>query len=197
VGPLFSSRTVRGAVTGGGKRGLIRPLRGLPSGLPSALRLPSGLSLRVEDRLEESLRPTGDYDALLRQVLDGQDKELLRYFILTVGVVSNHGNWFTAEDHNKELKVLAHSYDWLLFLTDAVCFLYDTRLRFLVEGRDEGKGAPMSCAMVYWGAHFSRFEAVFLSHGAVVSLHNLKGKTAGEPRNGQRRLFATNGAVKQ
>jgi len=39
-------------------------------------------------------------------------------FILTVGVVSNHGNWFTAQDHNKELRVLAHSYDWLLFLTD-------------------------------------------------------------------------------
>ena len=33
-------------------------------------------------------------------------------------MVSNHGNWFTSEDHNKELKVLAHSYDWLLFLTD-------------------------------------------------------------------------------
>ena len=33
-------------------------------------------------------------------------------------MVSNHGNWFTEEDHNKELKVLAQSYDWLLFLTD-------------------------------------------------------------------------------
>lgn len=42
-----------------------------------------------------------------------------RHFILTVGVVSNHGNWFTQEDHNKELRVLAQAYDWLLFLTDA------------------------------------------------------------------------------
>ena len=32
--------------------------------------------------------------------------------------MSNHGNWFTAKNHNKELKVLAQSYDWLLFLTD-------------------------------------------------------------------------------
>lgn len=39
-------------------------------------------------------------------------------FILSIGVVSNHGNWFTAEDQNKELKVLAQSYDWLLFLSD-------------------------------------------------------------------------------
>jgi hypothetical protein len=38
--------------------------------------------------------------------------------MLTVGVVSNHGNWFTSDNHNKELKVLAQSYDWLLFLTD-------------------------------------------------------------------------------
>ena len=38
---------------------------------------------------------------------------------MTVGVVSNHGNWFTSDSHNKELKVLSQSYDWLLFLTDA------------------------------------------------------------------------------
>ena len=43
----------------------------------------------------------------------------MRDFILSVGVVSNHGNWFTAENHNKEIMVLAQSYDWLLFLTDA------------------------------------------------------------------------------
>lgn len=39
-------------------------------------------------------------------------------FILSFGVVSNHGNWFTSKDMNKELKVLAQSYDRLLFLTD-------------------------------------------------------------------------------
>ena len=39
-------------------------------------------------------------------------------FRSSIGVVSNHGNWFTQEDQNKELKVLAQSYDWLLFLTD-------------------------------------------------------------------------------
>jgi hypothetical protein len=62
-------------------------------------------------------------------VIDGDEKELLRHFILTVGVVSNHGNWFTAEDHNKELKVLAHSYDWLLFLTDGgLCQFIDKLL---------------------------------------------------------------------
>jgi hypothetical protein len=60
----------------------------------------------------------GPYHKLLREVIDSNDADLLSHFILTVGVVSNHGNWFTKEDHNKELKVLAQSYDWLLFLSD-------------------------------------------------------------------------------
>jgi len=59
-----------------------------------------------------------DYYALLSQVINSDDGNLLRNFILTVGVVSNHGNWFTSDNPNKELKVLAQSYDWLLFLTD-------------------------------------------------------------------------------
>ncbi|KWT92019.1 hypothetical protein [Candidatus Magnetominusculus xianensis] len=61
----------------------------------------------------------GDYYELMAEIIASNDKELLSRFILTVGVVSNHGNWFTSENHNKELKVLAQSYDWLLFLTDA------------------------------------------------------------------------------
>lgn len=55
---------------------------------------------------------------LMEEIISSDDKELLRRFTLTVGIVSNHGNWFTAENHNKELKVLAQSYDWLIFLTD-------------------------------------------------------------------------------
>lgn len=58
------------------------------------------------------------YTELIDEVVCSDDPELLKHFILTVGVVSNHGNWFTAENKNKELAVLAQSYDWLLFLTD-------------------------------------------------------------------------------
>jgi hypothetical protein len=60
----------------------------------------------------------GDYYKLMAEIIASGEAELLSRFILTVGVVSNHGNWFTSENHNKELKVLAQSYDWLLFLTD-------------------------------------------------------------------------------
>ena len=62
----------------------------------------------------------------------------------------------------------------------AICFLYDTRLRFLVKGKDGGKGAPMSCALIYWGHHFRRFFDVFTRFGAVVNIENLKGVTIGQ-----------------
>jgi hypothetical protein len=65
------------------------------------------------------LRPyTKTYQDLLAEIVSSDKPALHRDFILTVGIVSNHGNWFTSENHNKELKVLAQSYDWLLFLTD-------------------------------------------------------------------------------
>jgi len=61
----------------------------------------------------------------------------------------------------------------------AICFLYDTRLRFLERGKDAGKGAPMSCAMVYWGRNFERFSDVFMPYGAVVNIENLRGVRIG------------------
>ena len=54
------------------------------------------------------------------------------------------------------------------------------RLRFLVHGRDAGKGAPMSCAMIYWGKHFARFSQVFMQFGAVVNIENLRGVVIGQ-----------------
>ena len=52
----------------------------------------------------------------------------------------------------------------------AICFLADTRLKFLVNGSEENKGAPMACCMVYWGDNFDRFKTVFNKYGAVVNI---------------------------
>lgn len=70
-----------------------------------------------------------------------------------------------------------HWKDFVFGAADGVAFLYDTRLRFLVNGKDGGKGAPMSCAMVYWGARYERFEKTFSRFGAVVSLRHLQGES--------------------
>ncbi|MEX2410298.1 MAG: DNA N-6-adenine-methyltransferase [Candidatus Paceibacterota bacterium] len=64
----------------------------------------------------------------------------------------------------------------------AVCFLYDTRLKFLENGKDTGKGAPMACAMVYWGKDYERFFNTFIEFGAVVDLTNLQGERIGKQR---------------
>lgn len=54
-----------------------------------------------------------------------------------------------------------------------VCFLQDTRLRFLIDGKDNGHGAPMACAMVYWGKDFKKFYKHFEKFGAVVMTKNV------------------------
>lgn len=64
----------------------------------------------------------------------------------------------------------------------AVCFLYDTRLKFLENGKNTGKGAPMACAMVYWGKNYKRFFEIFIEFGAVVDLTNLQGEKIGKKR---------------
>ena len=55
-----------------------------------------------------------------------------------------------------------------------VAFLYDTRLKFLINGQRQNKGAPMSCAMVYWGHHPERFHEVFIPFGAVVDVRRCR-----------------------
>lgn len=52
----------------------------------------------------------------------------------------------------------------------SVLFLADTRLKFLRDGQEDGKGAPMACALVYWGTDPARFRSFFAKYGAVVEL---------------------------
>ncbi len=64
----------------------------------------------------------------------------------------------------------------------AICFLYDTRLKFLENGLDVGKGAPMSCSMIYWGDRYEEFYDIFIEHGAVLDLTSLQGEKIGKDR---------------
>lgn len=57
-----------------------------------------------------------DYNSIINKLIN--NKIVLKNFILTIGVISNHGNWFTQDNKNKELEVLCNAYDWLIFLTD-------------------------------------------------------------------------------
>jgi hypothetical protein len=73
----------------------------------------------------------------------------------------------------------AHWKKYVFTKAKSICFLYDTRLRFLEDGQDKGKGAPMACAMIYWGDNCCKFYDVFIKHGAVVDISNLIDKRIG------------------
>lgn len=75
------------------------------------------------------------------------------------------------------IPVATNTAHWKKFVfgkASSVCFLYDTRLRFLENGKDTGKGAPMACCLVYWGSETKKFFDNFIEYGAVVSLSDLK-----------------------
>ncbi len=76
-----------------------------------------------------------------------------------VPVAANTGHW--------KQSVFGHA--------RAICFLYDTRLKFLENGLDVGKGAPMACSIVYWGKNYDKFFETFIEFGAVVDISNLQG----------------------
>jgi DNA N-6-adenine-methyltransferase (Dam) len=78
--------------------------------------------------------------------------------------------------------VASNTGHWKIYVwgkATALCFLYDTRLKFLVNGVETGKGAPMSCSMVYWGENYDRFYDIFIQFGAVVDLRPLQGEIMG------------------
>lgn len=72
----------------------------------------------VVEEIDGTISSHPNYYEFLRSAIDRGDRDALSNVVLSIGVVSNHGNWFTAETLNKEMRVLAQSYDWLLFLTD-------------------------------------------------------------------------------
>lgn len=83
------------------------------------------------------------------------------------------------------IPIAANTAHWKRFVftkATAICFLYDTRLKFLENGQDIGKGAPMACSMVYWGNDYETFYDVFIEHGAVVDIRNLIGENIGKDR---------------
>ena len=52
----------------------------------------------------------------------------------------------------------------------AICFLYQPRVRFFIRGIEDPKGAPMSCAVIYYGDDLESFSSEFCKHGAVLPL---------------------------
>jgi len=103
-------------------------------------------------------------------------------------------NWLRkcAEAHKKYgsevlalIPVATNTTHWKYYVfgeAASICFLYDTRLKFIINGDDDNKGAPMACCMVYWGDKILKFQSIFLKFGAVVNTENLIGKKIGKEK---------------
>lgn len=52
----------------------------------------------------------------------------------------------------------------------AICFLYDTRLKFRINGEENNKGCPMACCFIYYGKNYSRFKKLFNKFGYCVKI---------------------------
>ncbi len=109
------------------------------------------------------------YDAFLRDIIQSDNKSLLRDFILTAGIVSNHGNWFTSGDQNKELKVLAGAYDWLIFLTDRGLLEFVQSL--ILHPTEQNQAICNAFARSYSGVRGgNRFTKVRMDYSADLAL---------------------------
>jgi hypothetical protein len=58
-------------------------------------------------------------------------------------------------------------------MANAICFLYDTRLKFIIQGNEDNKGAPMSCCVIYYGDNTKKFMNIFSEFGAVLPLNGI------------------------
>jgi len=57
-----------------------------------------------------------------------------------------------------------------VFKSSVICFLHDTRLKFLINGNTENKGASMSCCLVYFGQKKDEFILKFCDYGVCCEV---------------------------
>lgn len=120
----------------------------------------------------DGLKASWDYETIYVNLPYGRDKER-KTSIKDWLFKCNNANVFFESEILALIPVATNTSHWKEYIWDratAICFLYDTRLKFLIEGRNEGKGAPMACAMIYWGKKFNTFYQVFDQHGSVIKL---------------------------
>jgi len=123
----------------------------------------------------DGLQEEWDYDTIYVNPPYGNDKER--------GTTIR--NWFekiaiTHKKYNSEIialvPVATNTLHWKKYvypIAKAICLLYDTRLKFIIRGTDNNKGAPMSCCAIYYGNNVDSFVDVFSIFGAVIPLDRI------------------------
>ena len=133
---------------------------------------------------QDGLKETWDYPTIYVNPPYGSDRERGTSIKHWLGKCAEAHEMFDA-DVIALIPVAANTGHWkksVFGRATAICFLYDTRLKFLENGIDSGKGAPMACATIYWGNNYENFYDVFINHGAVVDIRPLMGEKIGAQR---------------
>jgi len=79
------------------------------------------------------------------------------------------------EKYNSEILLLipvaTNTSHWkeFIFGKASICFLYDTRLKFGINGSEKNKGCPTACAMIYYGDNMKKFKETFSDVGYIIS----------------------------
>jgi hypothetical protein len=142
---------------------------------------------------------TRPYSEMIAEVISSNDPSIYKDFILTIGVVSNHGNWFTSGNQNKELRVLAQSYDWLIFLHDKGMLEFYTDLlskpsrqytpvreAFLASYEEGRSGNRFTKVKMEYGAHLALLEYFKTNREKIANWFNIitpKGVTLSDLQN--------------
>lgn len=87
------------------------------------------------------------------------------------------------EQYGSEVLLLApvatntsHWKEYVFNKASSICFLYDTRLKFRINGSENNKGCPTACAMIYYGKNKDRFYEIFRDVGYVCEASQTKPK---------------------
>jgi len=81
--------------------------------------------------------------------------------------------WETHNNYGSEILMLipvaTNTSHWKQFIFGKakICFLADTRLVFRINGKEDNKGSPMACSMIYYGVRNRCFYNVFSVFGYV------------------------------
>lgn len=133
----------------------------------NARRLPSKTG---EDRLAEPW----DAETIYVNPPYGTDSErgtrIIHWFAKIAEAVSNGSEVIALAP------VATNTRHWKQFvypLASAICFLYEPRVKFLINGEEDPKGAPMSIAAIYYGDNPRAFANEFCQHGAVISMQGI------------------------
>lgn len=88
-------------------------------------------------------------------------------------------DWFrkAIEAHSKGSEIVmlvpvatntTHWKEYVFNKATSICFISEPRVKFLIDGQLNTKGAPMACCVIYYGKHSQKFEEVFKELGNIV-----------------------------